>query len=862
MPLEDYRKRRDFSRTPEPAGSERPAGRIFVVQKHAATALHYDLRLEWDGVLKSWAVPKGPSLNPAVKRLAVAVEDHPVDYAGFEGVIPRGQYGEGTVLIWDRGTWEPVKPDPAARLRKGHLEFELRGEKLSGRWDLVRMNTGPADERGKNWLLLKKPDSFAREDGAEIVDLSPDSVETGRSLEQVAEAETQDPNIRRRAARLDRPEPAAAPGLIPADRPEAEPPDLEPELPTLVDRAPDGPDWIHEIKYDGYRILARISQGRVRMLSRHGNDWAANFPALCAALARLPVERALLDGEIVARGPDGRISFQNLQNARRPGGRAAIEYILFDLLHLNGYSTRGLPLTERRRLLETLWNAVRESEPLLRFSESIQGEGPAVYAAACRADLEGIVSKRAGSPYTSGRTKDWLKWKCLQRQEFVVGGYTLLQDSAAEIGALLLGYYAGGNLVYCGRVGTGFTDADRKELFRLFAAARIPRPAFAALPAEEETGGALWTEPRTVAEVKFAEWTSDGRLRAPAFLGLRADKPAESVVREGADHAERGDSPYVRILPRSSPAVDPDSAVIGGVPFTHAAKVMFPGGNLTKRDLAEYYQRIAAGFLPEVRRRPLVLVRCPDGLPGDCFFQKHGENSVPESIPRISLAAGGEKPYLYIESIRDVLGLVQADVLEFHAWGCRVDDPLRPDRIVFDLDPDTALEPAATIAAALDLRTILVADGLVPFVRTTGGKGLHVVVPVAPDLGWDGVKRYARAAAERLTRADPQRRTTALSKERRGGKVFVDYLRNGRGASAVAAYSVRARPGAPVAAALFWEEVRPGLVFAGFSLADAVARLAGEGDPWKSMPEASRSLPRPAREAAGGGHEPEVTQNG
>jgi bifunctional non-homologous end joining protein LigD len=844
--LAEYRRKRDFLRTPEPAGDAQPAGgRIYVVQKHAATNLHYDLRLEWNGVLKSWAVPKGPSLNPDVKRLAVAVEDHPVDYAGFEGVIPRGEYGEGTVLVWDWGTWQPAKDDPEGRLRKGHLEFELHGEKLAGMWDLVRMNGGREGDCGRNWLLIKKPDSFARRSAEEVIDLAPDSVKTGRSLEQVADQETQDPNIRRRAARLDRPEPPVAPDLIPADHPEAEPPELDPELPTPIDRPPDGPDWIHEVKYDGYRILGWVSKGRVRLLSRRGNDWSANFPAVAAALARLPVERALLDGEVVARGPDGRISFQNLQNARRPGARATVEYFLFDLLHINGFSTRNLPLTERKRLLETLWNAVRESEPVLRFSESIRGDGPAVYAAACRADLEGIVSKRTGSPYAGGRTKDWLKSKCLQRQEFVVGGFTLSQASATEIGALLLGYYEDGRLVFCGRVGTGFSEGDRKSLRGELEASRIPQTPFAALPREEETGGAVWTEPRMVVEVKFAEWTDDGRLREPAFLGVRTDKPAASVGRESAASTERGDSPYVRILPRSKPAAaDPDSAVIGGVAFTHASKALFPRENLTKRDLAEYYLRIAGGFLPEIRRRPLALVRCPDGLDGDCFFQKHGEPSVPESVPRIFLAGGEEKPFLYIESIGDALGLVQSDVLEFHTWGCLIDDPLRPDRLVFDLDPDPALDPAETAAAALDLRAILEEAGLVPFVRTTGGKGLHVVAPVHPDLDWNGVKNFTQRIAERLARADPRRRTTALAKARRGGKVYVDFLRNVRGASAVAAYSTRARPGAPVAAPLFWEEIRAGRSFHAVSTAEAVARLERDGDPWKDLPERKRILPR------------------
>jgi len=431
-------------------------------------------------------------------------------------------------------------------------------------------------------------------------------------------------------------------------------------------------------------------------------------------------------------------------------------------------------------------------------------------------------------------------------QEFVAGGYTLLQNSRNKIGALLLGYYEGGRLMYCGRVGTGFSENDRGALYERLQARRREDSPFAELPREEETAGAFWTEPQLVAEVRFAEWTEDGRLREPAFLGVREDKPAEAVGREGKKPAEGGDSPFMRVLPRqkSGPA-DPDPSMIGGVAFTHASKVMFPRERFTKRDLAEYYLQIADVFLSEIRRRPLVLVRCPEGVAGDCFFQKHAESSIPEFVPKAALPGAGDgKPFLSVESIRDVLGLVQADTLEFHVWGSRIDDPLHPDRIVFDLDPDPQLDPGRTIAAALDLRRILEEAGLIPFVRTTGGKGLHVVVPILPALGWDEVKTAAQRFAARLVRAQPDERTTAMAKQQRSGKVFVDFYRNVRGASAIASYSARAREGAPVATPLEWDEVRPGLAFNGFSLADVLARRERGVDPWKNMPEMKRGLPR------------------
>jgi bifunctional non-homologous end joining protein LigD len=719
------------------------------------------------------------------------------------------------------------------------------------------MHPGKESGSGRQWLLIKKPDEAARSSGKEIIDLAPDSIKSGRGLAEVAEQESTDELLRRRAARSDPPEQPVPEGMIPGDQTEEEPPVIEPELPSLVDRAPEGGDWIHEIKYDGYRILSIISHGRVRMLSRRGNDWTANFPALASALARLPVERALLDGEVVARSADGGISFHELQKDLHAGGKSGLEYILFDLLHLNGYSTRNLPLADRKRLLETLLNAVRETEPQLRFSEAIRGDGPAVHRAACRTGLEGIVSKRAGSVYTSGRTKDWVKLKCLEEQEFVAGGFTIETNSQRKVGALLLGYFNHGELVYCGRVGTGFSEDDRSALFERLDAARAEAAPFAELPRAEESAGAVWTAPRLVVEVRFAEWTEDGRLREPVYLGVREDKPAEAVGRDNKIPLERGDSPFVRILPHAKKQPgDADTAEIGGIRFTHASRVMYPGMNLTKRDLAEYYLRIADGFMPGIRRRPLVLVRCPEGFDGECFFQKHADASMPEALPVAVLPGAGEdRPALTADEIQDVLRLVQAGTLEFHTWGCRVEDPLKPDRIVFDLDPDPEMDPAVTIRAALDLRRVLEDAALASFPRTTGGKGLHVVVPIAPDNGWDTVKTFSRRIAQLLVRGDPQHRTAVMAKARRRDKVFIDYVRNTRGASSIAAYSTRARAGAPVAVPLDWDEVRPGLSFNGFSIADVVARWDRIGDPWKNLPDVRQNLPSAAQEEADGGEE-------
>jgi bifunctional non-homologous end joining protein LigD len=845
MSLTDYRKKRDFQKTPEPEGSTAPEGRAFVVHKHAATRLHYDLRLELDGVLKSWAVPRGPSLNPTDKRLAVQVEDHPVEYADFEGVIPRGEYGAGTVLVWDRGTWRPEDGDPARAIRKGHLNFQLSGNKLHGSWTLTRMHGGKNDTEEHNWLLIKKEDGQAQASGAEIIAALPDSAKTGRSLEQVAAQETDDEVLQHRAALRNHPlAPAVASGMVSSASAESAPPRIEPELPTRVESAPEGEGWIHEIKYDGYRILSILNKGRVVMLSRRGHDWTAYFPALAGALARLPVERALLDGEVVAQNPEGAIRFQTLQNSLHGGEKAGILYYLFDLLHLNGYSTRSLALAERKHLLETLLQSVRESEPLLRYSEGIPGNGPAVFRAACRVNLEGIVSKRADSPYVSGRTKDWLKSKCREEREFVVAGFTALKSSDHSIGALILGFYERGALVYCGRVGTGFTEEERSRLFEQLNESHMDLNPFAEFPREELTAGDMWTAPRLVVQVRFAEWTEDGRLREPVYEGLREDKPPEEVVRESAQPVERGDSQFVRILSGAKVhASSEDTAVYESVRITHASRVMFPGQGLTKRDLAEYYLKVADGLLPEIRRRPLAILRCPSGQEGECFFQKHADSSMPDFLPRAALPVPGEtKPYLMAEGIRDVLGLVQAGALEIHAWGCRVEDPLRPDRITFDLDPDPALDPSVTIAVALDLKKILESMELVSFVRVTGGKGLHIVVPVEPEHDWEEGKQFARKVALRVVRVDPERRTVAMAKDQRHGKVFIDYFRNARGASAIASYSTRAREGAPVAAPLEWGEVRPGLSFQSFSMTEVVARLERAGDPWRSLGETHQRL--------------------
>jgi bifunctional non-homologous end joining protein LigD len=804
--LERYKAKRDFRRTPEPAGRVHAAeGFSFVVQKHHATRLHYDFRLELGGVLKSWAVPKGPSLDPADKRLAVHVEDHPIEYGGFEGVIPQGQYGGGKVIVWDRGTWTPAG-DPDAGYRKGHLKFRLDGVKLHGTWNLVRMD-------GKNWLLIKEKDEAAATE--DITRLRPESVLGAEGPPRVWESDrgvAAEPTRRRPRSRAPMPEIA------------------EPQLATLVDEAPDGNQWIHEIKFDGYRVLCRIAGPDVRLSTRRGNDWTASFPNLARAARQLRARDAIIDGEVVVLDARGLSNFQSLQNALGRGREKDVVYCAFDLLYLDGRDLRGLPLTERKAQLAQL---LEHAPPSIRYTDHVEGNGPTFFKQACGLSLEGIVSKRGDAPYRSGRTRDWLKVKCLNRQEFVIAGFTDPEGGRSGFGALVLGVHEkDGRLRPIGKVGTGFTEATLEDLHARLRKLERTSPPFDRPPTGRAARGAHWVEPKLVAEVAFSGWTDDGVLRHPRFEGLREDKPPAEVV-----------------LERSAPeAPSPAPREIAGMKLTHPERILYPDEGITKRDLALYYERIADWVLPHLVGRPLSLVRCPEGSGKPCFYQKHAHQGTPEVLRRVRIKEGtgtveGVGTYLYIDGLPGLIALVQMGVLEVHPWGSRVDKLEKPDRMTIDLDPAPDVPWSRMIETALTLRGRLRELGLESFVKTTGGKGLHVVVPLQARQTWDELKEFSRAVAEEFVRAAPQWFVATMTKSKRTGKIFLDFFRNTRGATAVGAYSTRARPGAPVSTPVSWDELPNVRAGDEFTLANVPSRLDSlRTDPWKGYFELRQSI--------------------
>lgn len=826
-PLDEYHRKRDFAATPEPAGAPEPsttdAGSqlTFVVHKHAARALHYDLRLEVGGVYASWAVPKGPSLDPADKRLAVHVEDHPLEYGSFEGSIPAGEYGGGTVMIWDRGTFTPVG-DPAAGIAKGDFKFVLSGTKLHGQWVLVRMKPRPGEKR-ENWLLIKERDEFARGHAQyDILAEQPDSAATGRTMEQItAEGGPAQP------AALDA-SPTAAPPA--PDTPAAEAPfpsDLPFQLATLVDEPPAGDEWVHEVKYDGYRLHLALEDGVARAFTRNGADWSERFPGLTHAVEALPVTSALLDGEAVAVDAEGRSDFGLLQEALATKDSRAIGFEAFDLLYLNGRDLRAETLTRRKDLLDALLEGAPERGPL-HAVEHFVGHGPEYHAASCALLLEGSVSKRADRPFVPGRTRDWLKVKCIARQEFVIGGWTDPAGSREGLGALLLGVHSdSGMLRYAGRVGTGFTQRALADLRARLDTLVADASPFADPP---RLAHAHWVHPELVAEVAFREWTRDGLLRQASFKGLREDKTPGDVARDQVD----------------GPA-DPPSAggpvTVRDIAITHPGRVLEPAG-ITKLELARYYDTVAHAMLPHVVGRPLTIVRCPHGDAG-CFYQKHPEaRGWPDAFGTVEIQdSGGPATYFFVKDAPGLISLAQLGTLEVHTWGSLASDPDRPDRVIFDLDPGPGVGFAQVAEAARTVRDALGALGLTAFVKTTGGHGLHVVTPIVPQRVHDEVRTFAHGLVSALAASDPDRFTSLMAKDRRPGLVFVDYLRNSHGATAVAAYSTRARPGAHVSVPVSWDELAAGIDPASFDIHSVPERLGvQEADPWSGYDAARQPL--------------------
>lgn len=874
--LEEYRRKRDFGVTPEPSGERAAphAGLLYFIQKHAARNLHYDFRIELDGILMSWAIPKGPSLDPSVKHLAMHVEDHPLEYGTFEGTIPKGEYGGGTVMVWDRGTWEPDHGDPREHLEQGHLKFYLHGERLKGRWMLVRTK-GYGGKGGKeSWLLFKEHDEEERPHSQfDPTKEWTTSVLTGRTMEQIAEggeavwhsslsveenlaALSAVRSARGGAGATTAPSPSEVAGAKEAVLPRR----LEVELATLVKQPPDGDRWLHEIKLDGYRILGFLDHGKVRLVSRNGKDWTDRFVRVRRAIEALPADTALLDGEVVVLKPDGASDFQSLQNFARAGREAQLEYYAFDLLHLNGYDLRGAALEDRKRLLRAI---VPESSSAVRYTDHVEGQGDAFFERACDFELEGIVSKRRDAPYRSGRGRDWLKTKCLLTQEFVVVGWTDPGGSRQQFGALVLGLHRDGKLVHAGRVGTGFTEQSLVDIMRLLEPLAREEPSVADPPTGAMGRGIHWVKPELVAEVAFAEWTAEGVPRHPSFLGLREDTSAEEVVAEkpvelpevpaeepgataggggaGADGGA-GAATETRDAPASGGA-----PTVAGVSLTNPDRVLWPDVPLTKLELVRHYESVADLMLPHVSGRPLSLVRCPTGYTGECFYQKHVEN-FPRAVGTVQVyepEEDREVPYATVRDLAGLVGLAQMGVLEIHPWGSRNDRMDQPDRIFFDLDPDPGLPFTAVAATALLLRSELDRLGLASWLKTTGGKGLHVVVPIRRRQGWDEAKSFAKAFVDHIVSLEPRMFTSNMSKAQREGRIYIDYLRNSRGATSVAAYSTRARPGAPVSVPLFWNEIEGATERPVFTVRNLGERLRSlDGDPWGGIGDAKQSITR------------------
>ena len=923
--LARYRAMRDFSTTAEPGGDSTaplPEGALpFVIQKHAATRLHYDFRLGWRGVLKSWACAKGPSYYTGDKRLAVQVEDHPIEYGGFEGTIPKGQYGGGTVMVWDQGTWEPVG-DPSSDvdegLQKGSLKFTLHGQKLQGRWTLVRMKARmggrPASEGKPNWLLIKEHDGRERPaDARPITEEAPDSVVTGRSLEAIADAEDHVWNSRpaehapNRSRLRQKLKSAHLHGTAPG-KPEkraAEPPARQsiagswlegapsepmpgfvpPQLATAAAGIPQGSGWLHELKLDGYRIQAHIrtdAKGKrhATLFTRSGLDWTHRMRAVALAIETIPVEQAVLDGEVVVVDAEGKTSFSKLQAAFEQGDAATFTYFAFDLLHLDGHNLRGLPLRARKSLLEPLLSETED--PLLQFSQHLQLSADQVYAHACALGAEGILSKNGESSYTSGRSGSWLKLKCTHRQEFVIAGFTLPKDQGSGLGSLLLGYYRDGILIHCGRCGTGFTKTSARAVRKQLEPLRQAKPAYGEPLSRDEKRDAIWVRPELVCEVEFAAWTADGSLRHASFQAVRTDKAAAEVVKEepelpAPDSSEdeaadanqaapkpaknkpasrsesRQDQPQSALKPSAGKAGSPvqrnraggnssDPATPGKpkARLTHPNKILDSATGTTKQQLADYFQAVAPAMLPHLAGRPVSIVRCPNGSGNPCFFQKHAAAGLPATIASIPVPDRDDpahtEPYIALDTTEALLGLAQLGVLELHPWGSRASTLEQPDRLILDLDPDESLSWSTVVESAHAIRAFLKDLHLESFVKTTGGKGLHVVAAIEPSARWPEIRLFARGIALAIESSDPRLYLIKMTKAARKGRIFLDWMRNERGATAIAPWSPRARAGLRVAVPLGWDELAGGPPsFAVANFGDWRSRIEPKNNPWAKM---------------------------
>ncbi len=871
--LTEYEAKRDFARTGEPSGRARiaPSKRLrFVVQKHDATRLHYDIRLELDGVFKSWAVTKGPSLDPHDKRLAVEVEDHPLDYGDFEGTIPKGQYGGGTVQVWDRGYWEPEGAGSAAdALRKGELKFRLDGERLKGSWVLVRMRGDKFKSKRNNWLLIKHDDGFARKDDGASLD-EDRSVASGRSMADIAAGKGRAPKpfmlaggaksrpnavwnsksgdaaeLRAAGVTTRRKPPLEAAKRSRRERgPGTMPRFIAPQLCTLVERPPSGSGWVHEIKFDGYRIQMRVEGGEAVLRTRKGLDWTARFPAIANAGKVFP--DCIVDGEIVALDHNGVPDFAALQAALSDGKTDQLVFFVFDLLFLGDEDLRRLPLAKRKAKLRNILSAANNANSIIRFVEHFESGGDAVLRSACRLSLEGIVSKQLDTPYASGRGVTWTKAKCRAGHEVVIGGWS---ETSGRFRSLLVGAWHGDHLVYVGRVGTGYSQATVRRIFPTIKAQEATSSPFGGMYPPQQERGVHWVKPVVVAEIEFAGWTGDGMVRQAAFKGLREDKPADEVEAETPAKPFKAAKSSARQA-QETPILPGAKAknVVMGVVITNAEKPLWPESSgekpVTKLDLAQYYEAVGPWMIPHLKGRPCSIIRAPDGIGRQHFFQRHAMQGT-SNLMELVTVAGDRKPYLQIDRVEALAAVAQAAAVELHPWNCQPDQPDRPGRFVFDLDPAPDVAFDRVIEAALEIRDRLAAVGLVGFCKTTGGKGLHVVTPLSVPktgrIGWPEAKAFAREVCVRMAADGPDRYLVTMAKKARAGRIFLDYLRNDRMATAVAPLSPRARDRAPVSMPLSWSQVKKGLDPARFTVRTAPGLIA-KSSAWKDYCDAERPL--------------------